>query len=317
VAALSDRDVWVVGDGAGTSNTSIFIEHFDGRSWHKYSVSGLPPGSATLQDVKAVSTDDVWAVGSAGDGTALALHWNGKSWKRIVTPESHPGWSTVWNALLVKASNDVWVVGGWDAGGPTGGYNYVAMAAHWDGHKWVDRSPSISTNLTGFSGVAALAGQQLLTVGNNSGDSCCFGSSSGRWTGSTWVQPTLPDAYASANGMTGVSPTEAWAVGDDYLDGYASPTWHWQNGAWHLVRTHSTAILSAVTHRSASDIWAVGGAIERYDGKTWRIVQKLPRAFAGGTDLTAITVSPSGRLWAVGRLGTPAGDWRPLVMLAN
>jgi hypothetical protein len=60
VTALSPTDVWAVGaDGArGT------VVHWDGTDW-KLVRSPTPGNSGSLADVKAASTDHLWAVGSA------------------------------------------------------------------------------------------------------------------------------------------------------------------------------------------------------------------------------------------------------------
>src|SRR5690349_8776245 len=95
IAAISDQDVWAAGYHAVTSATSYdpltLLVHWDGKSWSQ--VASPSPGTRinVLTGVAAVSSDDVWAVGSyALTGTqskTLVLHWDGKSWIQIASPD--------------------------------------------------------------------------------------------------------------------------------------------------------------------------------------------------------------------------------------
>ena len=302
VSALTDRNVWVVGQA---DDGTPLVEHYDGTSWQRYQVAGLAPGFSTLRDVKALASNNVWAVGGAGDGSSLVLHWNGTKWSRITSPNGvapSQESSTVFQQILARSPSDVWVVGGWDEGGPTGDYDIVAMAVHWNGSGWTNDSPPRDSKhyFVGFTSVAALSATTLLAVGNNQGDSCCFGSGSALWNGKQWTQLHTPGSFASINAVTAVAANEAWAVGSEGPDGETSPLLHWMGGSWHY-QGNKLIDLEAVTSRSPKDVWAVGSspystgvAVMHYDGKSWQVAQRL----YGG--LSAVTVSPSGRLWAVG-----------------
>jgi hypothetical protein len=91
VAAITDSDVWAVGgeqDANGLWHT--LTEHWDGSAWSV--VSAVDQGSSGNQfyAVKALATDDVYAVGQqAGVGfpnQALVEHWNGTSWSVVSSP---------------------------------------------------------------------------------------------------------------------------------------------------------------------------------------------------------------------------------------
>ncbi|MEU6179137.1 hypothetical protein [Streptomyces coeruleorubidus] len=85
-------DVWAVGFRDDQPATM----HFDGKKWRSVPTPGFRPpgpqldGDASLSDVVAVSRDDAWAFGTprywTDDAelheTALALHWNGKRWRK-------------------------------------------------------------------------------------------------------------------------------------------------------------------------------------------------------------------------------------------
>ncbi len=73
VAALSSKDVWIVG-------TSTW--HWDGAHWRN--IPAVAGGGAELEGVSVVGPDDVWAVGEQG----FIARWEGKTWARISSPIS-------------------------------------------------------------------------------------------------------------------------------------------------------------------------------------------------------------------------------------
>jgi Phosphoesterase family len=91
VAAITDSDVWAVGgeqDANGFWHT--LTEHWDGSAWSVVSAVDAGSSGNQLYAVKALATDDVYAVGQqAGAGfpnQALIEHWNGKSWSVVSSP---------------------------------------------------------------------------------------------------------------------------------------------------------------------------------------------------------------------------------------
>jgi len=89
IAAISPSNVWVSGDYfQGPAKT--LIEHWNGRSWKQVQTPS-PGGTANsfLYTATAVSSSNAWAVGSYGSGSSmrtLILHWNGKAWRHIPSP---------------------------------------------------------------------------------------------------------------------------------------------------------------------------------------------------------------------------------------
>src|SRR5436309_1238371 len=82
VASVSANDVWAVGTSENNlGNSQTLILHWDGTAWSivPSPTTGMVEGN--LLGVGAVSTNDVWAVGSflptKGGGQALIEHWNG------------------------------------------------------------------------------------------------------------------------------------------------------------------------------------------------------------------------------------------------
>ena len=74
VSGLSRKDVWTV--GTGENSRQPLIEHWDGASWKRQSSpavgcgpkAGVCGAEQELQGVTAISTEDIWAVGSADLG---------------------------------------------------------------------------------------------------------------------------------------------------------------------------------------------------------------------------------------------------------
>src|SRR6266571_5651399 len=110
VAAIQQDDVCAVG-GREESNPALTLtEHWDGSSWTVVpapSPGGRFTGSG-FDAVAAVSSSDVWAVGSRGvqDGDrTLVEHWDGSSWK-VVTSANASGMDTnILMSVAATASN--------------------------------------------------------------------------------------------------------------------------------------------------------------------------------------------------------------------
>jgi hypothetical protein len=102
VAAISPKDVWVVGQGPNTPAGQIVLaEHWNGFRWSVIPTPKLPCCFAyEFTSVSAVSSKDVWAVGSGQSGSSfvtVAEHWNGKKWSRAKTPNPGPSGATLTN----------------------------------------------------------------------------------------------------------------------------------------------------------------------------------------------------------------------------
>jgi hypothetical protein len=115
-----------------------------------------------LSSVSAVSTNDVWAVGS--DGLyQIIVHWNGSSWSEALVPE--PGNNEI-NLYSVDAisANDVWAVGYYYSLAVGG---YVPLMLHWDGSTWnlVERDWGVAPDF--LQAVAAVSGTDVWAAGYN------------------------------------------------------------------------------------------------------------------------------------------------------
>lgn len=124
-------DVWAVGnvgrDGYGSTIAGTVL-HWNGSAWSRVAVPGAA-GDATLrvpvlEDVLAISRDDVWIVGRAFHLGMLRqvpiwLHWNGTTWQYGSVAGAPAGGFTAVTALS-----------------PTRVYAFGDVTARWNGSAW-------------------------------------------------------------------------------------------------------------------------------------------------------------------------------------
>src|SRR5688572_20532005 len=128
VTVISPNDVWAVGSHQGRRFPAHrpLTMHWDGTRW---SIVPVPDVGdyAVLNDVSAVASNDVWAVGYGNVGNnALILHWNGTAWSEVSSPP-FTGPDRLQSVVAIS-SNDAWAVG--DT------YSNGAFAIHWNGIQW-------------------------------------------------------------------------------------------------------------------------------------------------------------------------------------
>jgi hypothetical protein len=94
VAAISDTDVWAVGeqlDANGTWHT--LTEHFDGNTWSVVNAADAGTSGNEFFAVKAVASNIVYAVGSQSGPSfpdkALVERWDGSKWNVLNSPADH------------------------------------------------------------------------------------------------------------------------------------------------------------------------------------------------------------------------------------
>ncbi len=114
-AAVSARDVWVVGcqmGGNGTTKKAVTLaEHWDGSHWRVVPSPSLQADGNSLASVAAVSAHDVWAAGSGrtkSSTSPLLLHWDGVRWS-LAGAANFTGAVT---GIAAISAHDVWAVSG-------------------------------------------------------------------------------------------------------------------------------------------------------------------------------------------------------------
>jgi hypothetical protein len=137
IAIISPSDIWAVG---GTNSAALTM-HFNGVQWNP-----VPAPIAGLFGVAALSTNNVWAVGTRTVSGAVIEHWNGTAWKVVTSPNT--GTHSNLNSISAISPTDIWAVGCTACGDVGGGA--PALVEHWNGTAW-----SINPTPIEFGGVSA------------------------------------------------------------------------------------------------------------------------------------------------------------------
>ncbi len=285
VDATVASDVWAVGNGVGP-----FSMHWDGTRWSIVRFAA-PPGQkpgvgrvASVNDVVAIAPDDAWAVGERplanGHVWPLFEHWDGRSW-HLVDPDPGTVWGSLWSVTATSPSN-LWAVG--DYALPDSDSRPLIM--HWGGKGW-QFVPGPHRGRTGkdisyFRSVAARSTSDTWAVGAGAVAGGRLEPFDAHWDGHRWSVVPMPAFPSSATiELSGVAfgpKGTAWVVGSQ--------------SAGELAPGGSFDIPSML--------------VLRWDGLVWRVVQEppvVPRTNPPqykGEVLEAVTISPSGQLWAVG-----------------
>jgi hypothetical protein len=133
--------------------------------------------------------------------------------------------------------------------------------------------------------------------------------------------PSVPGVGQGLYGVTAISASDAWAVGDVYnqaLGDQQTLTQHWDGVRWQTVPSPSVRNaynhLTGVSGISSNDVWAVGYTIDdrtyawqtlilHWNGTSWSIVRGA-RLRTSYNALTRVWAVASDNVWAVGYNGT-------------
>ncbi len=163
---VASDDLWVVGEGRNlTENFRASIHHWNGASWTPHPNWTQLPGSNSLQDglddVVALASDDVWAVGKKlilengqTRSVSLYLHWNGSEWREVVGPDIGP-----LTSVAAISADDIWASCAFG--------EYGGRLAHWDGESWaeVQSAPRPGATHIGLTNLAAGAAGEAWAIG--------------------------------------------------------------------------------------------------------------------------------------------------------
>lgn len=228
ISAVAPNDIWAVGSYASDfGRVSTLILHWNGSVWTRVpspdaSIDGTFR-SSFLWGVKAISTNDVWAVGEyllGGNSYTLIEHWNGTSWSIVPSP-NHPtdGDGRLYSISAVSV-NDIWAVGEHNILD----FNSFGMsfALHWNGSVWtfVPTPHPGPQNASSLFAVEALASNDVWAVGTASNQAQGLSTFIIHWNGADWNRVTSPDVppgnsdgWNLLQGIAAVSPGNIWTVG--------------------------------------------------------------------------------------------------------
>src|SRR5437762_2048973 len=248
-----------------------------------------PNPSATansLSSVSAVSGGDAWAAGYYTNNTThaidtLILHWDGTTWTQVPSPSP----SSTDNILLgvsAVSGSDAWAAGYYSNSAGV----RKTLILHWDGTAWTPLAgPNPSSTQNHLLGVSAGSGGDAWAVGWYNKTFSIEDPLIVHWNGTTWtrVPSSHPNsALINLSGVSEVSGSDVWAVGDDFTNRANPLIMHW-NGTTSTRSpsphpSSTQTLLSGVSAVSGSDAWAVGdynnnGAIDvlilHWNGTTW------------------------------------------------
>lgn len=310
ISALSDNDIWAVGQTYSNPAIQTLVEHWDGTAWSVVPSPNVGSISTILNGVVALEPNNVWAVGSysgPNDGV-LIEHWDGSAWSIVPAPDLGMP-DIVLYSIAAIAPNDIWAVGK---------YRFATMSRtltmHWDGIEWTRvASPNPGPSSNYLQAVTAVAANDVWAVGY--ADS---GTLTMHWDGSAWSVVPSPNPTPSTGqnelyAVAGVSSTDIWAVGY-YHNGqyYQTLTMHWDGSAWSIIPSANVRLqdnyLRGITAVSSTDVWAVGQysgsspqtLIEHWDGNDWNIVPSPNADPQHYNSLVAVDALSANSVWAVG-----------------
>jgi PKD repeat protein len=288
--------------------------------------SGAP--TETFNAVAATSPTNVWVVGSTQALTVhtLILHWNGRIWRRVLSPNvAGRRAASYFYAVAVTSRRDAWAVGGSAIG------HTATLIEHWNGKAWkIVPSPSPRRDFGVLDAVAARTAKDAWAVGDVSTE---LGVDSRtlieHWNGTAWRRVPSPNITSAPsgtqiknvlNGVAAISPSNVWAVGGYQIgaDPVQTLIEHWNGRRWSIVSspdpegTSSPATLVGIAAISRANIFAVGAfgdfrepthtLIVRWNGTRWRRVPSPnPGSVTAVEELSAVSAVSATNAWAVGR----------------
>jgi len=270
-----------------------------------------PPGPAPLPPPTCAPPAPPVA-GGVGLTTAVALHWDGVTWREQLSGLTGADAGPLESVFRVS-STDVWAVGS-DPTGATGTF------WHWTGVPglgggWTLQATAPGTPLYSVFMVSATEGWAV------GADAAIYHYFGGTWTATPSPLPTTACPTASLGCPTlrsvfMVSPTEGWAVGDDGTTGAFPPgsgigvIIHYSAGTWTGPVSPGTApnTLRSVFMVSSTEGWAVGdsGTIVHYTGGAWTKlpINLIPTLPATAFDFNSIFLNAANDAWSVGTAGS-------------
>jgi hypothetical protein len=217
--------------------------------------TGLVRGSDTeLNAISMVSPTEGWAVGSYQDQNtqqSLLLHYHNGVWSQYVGPA---GLASIvgLNSISMVSATDGWAVG------------EGSLALHYDGKNW---NP-VSSPIRGCSAFVQMlsATDGWITGCDPSGAASIF-----HYDGHAWTAQPLPAGLHPNHffGLSMVSPTEGWAIGntDSAISGLIQGSsgagtngfiLHYKDGQWTVQSAYQSTNFWSLSMSSASDGWAAG-----------------------------------------------------------
>jgi hypothetical protein len=319
VAAIAPDDVWAVGYNDGSEHdenrpdkSRTLIMHWNGAEWRVIPTQNLDVEGVNnrLYDVTALASDNVWAVGHTGGGydfdlsrpdapigRTLILHWDGRKWSRVPSPNPASYGNQLFGISAVT-SDDIWAIGTLFANEqtPSGADSVInPLMLHWNGKEWLNVPiPEASSNSPSYSpsyspSIVTIAQDDVWAVSSVLWNAPI----SMHWDGSQWTSVEVPipnsgrEPSAPAKFLMGVdalSSNNVWAVGYYWIDEPyqmrpETLIMHWDGVRWSQARSPNGDLpkfvlpsgfeprrtvhnrLNGVSALPSGEVWAVGSTV--------------------------------------------------------
>lgn len=288
-------------------------------SWQVVSVPNAG-GGTHLSDMAALSSSDIWSVGSYlmnGGSTTHTLieNWNGYQWS--IVPHSRDIGNDGLSGVAAVSATDVWAVGDALISYP---FHYKALIEHWDGTQWsLVHSPSPSPEGGSLASVSAISANDIWAVGTSYKDGRTKYTLAEHWNGTQWSIVPTPDPGIYSNLLTSVvalASNDVWAVGSSIPS--APLAEHWDGTQWSVVNPpllnkYFSSSFTSVTALSSHNVWAVGWGsniaqqpqlhpqtfIEHWNGTQWSDVKSYD-VLHESNFLSQDAALTATNVWAVG-----------------
>jgi hypothetical protein len=293
VRCIASGSCWAVGYYERHGAALDEALHWNGRKW-SWVATPTPGGTLSddfndLFDVTCVSASNCWAAGEYGnlsiedEVTAnQALHWNGKRWSEVATPDPAGTFSNDVNALQsvrCAAARNCWAVGTYGTAGSTVILSNEVL--HWNGRKWhrvsvPDPGGTASGDFSELQGLSCTSAVNCWAAGAEGILSTSFNQIL-HWNGKKWSQAAVPDPDGTGPGasntlafVTCSARKNCWAVGnihDSSSGTFFDEALRWNGTSWLPAKglpepggTASGAVNMLIGARctSAANCWAVG-----------------------------------------------------------
>jgi hypothetical protein len=284
--------------------------------WKTVASPNVGTSTNFLNGVAAISSTNVWTVGSAGNGNGsltLVEHWNGMRWKVVASPTITGSISASFSDVAALAANNIWAVGNYINASNT----QQTLIEHWNGTSWsIVPNPVLGSGQ--LSSIAVIASNNIWAVGSTVGTSMNgYQTLIEHWNGTGWsIVPGPGSDSGQLFGVTAIASNNIWAVGNvANTKGIQTLIEHWNGTIWSVVSSFSPGLgsntLNKIAAISSNNIWAVGDdtnssgpsatfapLVEHWNGTTWSIVTS---PMQGTSDfLNGIAAVSASNIWAVG-----------------
>jgi hypothetical protein len=169
------------------------------------------------------------------------------------------------DAVSIVSREDAWAVG----------FRYThnftrteTLVEHWDGTEWtIVSSPNPGRTSNSFSGVEAVAADDVWAVGSDFDPTTYIVAMAEHWDGTAWSVVDLPDLGAEwLDDVAAVSADDVWAVGGSP----GNVVTHWDGSSWTQVAAPSPSDddwLSSVSALPTGELWASG--VDDHDSQSF------------------------------------------------